>query len=443
MSADKDMVATPTADYAMEGGVKYEGKSNSYMQILLLGLICFGCPGMFNALNGLGGGGQVDDKVSSNANVALYACFAGFSVFAGSVHNFLGPRVTLFLGGCTYALYAGSLLNYNYTQNGDFVIAAGAILGIGAGLLWTAQGTMMLAYPTESEKGKYISTFWVVFNMGGVLGGFIPFGFNYNSTASSVNNATYIGFIAAMVLCTSLAIALKAPSSVIRSDGMRVEYPKAASAMVEITGLYHAIFDWRMLCLIPASFASNFFYGYQFNAVNGHMFSLRTRGLNNALYWGMQMAGAYVFGNYIMDKATMSRATRAKVGLAITTIIVFVVWALGVIVQKDFVRDDPKQNIDFTESGRATFPMVVYLLYGLVDAIYQNYVYWMIGAMTNDPLELARFVGLYKAFQSAGGAISWRIDVLNVSYMNQLIINWVLMAVSLPFMFLLARKLSN
>lgn len=29
-----------------------------------------------------------------------------------------------------------------------FVIAAGAILGICAGLLWTAQGSLMLAYPT-------------------------------------------------------------------------------------------------------------------------------------------------------------------------------------------------------------------------------------------------------------------------------------------------------
>ncbi|EQC31961.1 hypothetical protein SDRG_10475 [Saprolegnia diclina VS20] len=173
------------------------------------------------------------------------------------------------------------------------------------------------------------------------------------------------------------------------------------------------------------------------------MFSLRTRGLNNALYWGMQMFGAYAFGNYVMDKPSMTRAKRAQVGLVITTVIVFVVWALGVLVQKDFLRDDPKQNIDFLESSRAAFPMIVYLLYGLVDAIYQNYVYWVIGAMSNDPMELARFVGLYKAFQSAGGAISWRIDVLEVSYMNQLIINWVLMAISLPFMYLLARKLSN
>lgn len=29
-----------------------------------------------------------------------------------------------------------------------FVLGAGAVLGICAGLLWTAQGSLMLAYPT-------------------------------------------------------------------------------------------------------------------------------------------------------------------------------------------------------------------------------------------------------------------------------------------------------
>lgn len=45
---------------------------------------------------------------------------------------------------------------------GPFVIAAGAVLGLCAGLLWTAQGSLMLAYPTESQKGLFIAIFWSV-----------------------------------------------------------------------------------------------------------------------------------------------------------------------------------------------------------------------------------------------------------------------------------------
>ncbi|KAG6829301.1 hypothetical protein H0H87_011967 [Tephrocybe sp. NHM501043] len=52
-------------------------------QAILLGFVCFMCPGLFNALNGLGAGGQVDSTTSANANSTLYATFAVGAFFAG------------------------------------------------------------------------------------------------------------------------------------------------------------------------------------------------------------------------------------------------------------------------------------------------------------------------------------------------------------------------
>lgn len=65
---------------------------------------------------------------------------------------------------------------------GPFVIAAGAILGICAGLLWTAQGSLMMAYATESTKGKFIGIFWSIFNLGAVVGASVSLGQNFHST---------------------------------------------------------------------------------------------------------------------------------------------------------------------------------------------------------------------------------------------------------------------
>lgn len=62
-----------------------------------------------------------------------------------------------------------------------YVIGAGAILGISAGMLWTAQGSLMLAYPTESQKGKFIAIFWSIFNLGGVVGAAVSLGQNFHS----------------------------------------------------------------------------------------------------------------------------------------------------------------------------------------------------------------------------------------------------------------------
>lgn len=51
-----------------------------------------------------------------------------------------------------------------------------------------------------------------------------------------------------------------------------------------------------------------------------------------------------------------------------------------------------------------------------------------------------RYVGFYKGIQSAGAAVAWQIDTHKVSYMKQLIVNWVLTTVSYPLLVLLVIK---
>jgi hypothetical protein len=76
--------------------------------------------------------------------------------------------------------FAFSAINI-HPSAGPFLIVAGVILGVSAGLLWTAQGSLMLAYPTEGQKGRYISVFWAIFNLGGVVGAAVSLGQNIHS----------------------------------------------------------------------------------------------------------------------------------------------------------------------------------------------------------------------------------------------------------------------
>jgi Ion channel regulatory protein UNC-93 len=41
---------------------------------------------------------------------------------------------------------------------------AGAIQGITAALLWSAQGEVMVSYPLEKDKGKMFGIFWGAFS---------------------------------------------------------------------------------------------------------------------------------------------------------------------------------------------------------------------------------------------------------------------------------------
>lgn len=160
--------------------------SHPITQVALLGFVCFMCPGLYNALNGLGGGGQLDNTTASNANSAHYATFAFSSFFAGSVNNRLGSRLTLGIGACGYCLYVSSYLALNIHPGlGKFVIIAGALHGICSGLLWAAQGSLMMGYPTEGQKGRFVAVFWTIFNLGGVAGAAVAFGQNFHSKVCS------------------------------------------------------------------------------------------------------------------------------------------------------------------------------------------------------------------------------------------------------------------
>ena len=77
-----DGSAAPPEVYERPRGIKGIYYS-PYTQLCMLGLVCFMCPGMFNALNGLGAGGQLTSDTNSKSNVAVYATFAIGAFFAG------------------------------------------------------------------------------------------------------------------------------------------------------------------------------------------------------------------------------------------------------------------------------------------------------------------------------------------------------------------------
>ncbi|KAF9539528.1 hypothetical protein EC957_005326 [Mortierella hygrophila] len=367
-------------------------------QVIAVGFICFCCPGMFNALNSLGGGGQIDSKVGQNANVALYTCFAIFGLLAGAIHNKLGPKWTIFLGCATYVLYAGSLLCYNHTKNGAFTIAAGGLLGVGTGLLWTAQGAIMMAYPREHDKGKFIGYFWAIFNAGAVLGSVIAFAIN----SKSLGDSTYIVFISLMAIGALIALSLCPPTSVAHSNGDKIQIQAFPTWSGEVVAVMKLFLDWRMIVLIPMFLSSNWFYSYQFSTVNGAYFSTRTQSLNNIFYWFSQIGGSWTFAR-VLDYQGVNRKTRSLWGLIIITACFVATWIGGIFFQKGYTISSPR-----------------------------TYCYWLMGALSNDVTVLSRYSGFYKCIQSSGAAIAWRINAVGTPYMTELIICFALLIASLP-----------
>jgi MFS family permease len=133
-------------------------------------------------------------------NTAVYSTFAVFGFFGGTFVNRLGVKMTLAFGGIGYCIYAISLLVSVHKSVDGFNIFAGALLGVCAGLLWTAQGTIMISYPHEDQKGRYFAWFWAIFNMGAVIGSLVRFYFSLRLRSNNDIYSLQYGFLSLFCL---------------------------------------------------------------------------------------------------------------------------------------------------------------------------------------------------------------------------------------------------
>lgn len=298
---------------------------------------------------------------------------------AGSVVNRLGVRASISFGGIGYCIYAGSLLASVHEHVPGFNIFAGVLLGLCAGILWAAQGVIMVSYPTEAQKGRYWAWFWGIFNVGACIGSLIPLGQNFHNTvAATVGDGTYIAFIVLMAFGAILALGLVDADKIIRSDGTKVVLMKNPSWKSELMGLWTCIrAEPYIILMFPMFFCSNWFYTYQENAINEVYFNVRTRALNDFLYWFAQIVAALIIGP-LLDNTKIRRTIRARVMYGTLIVLTVVIYGAGYAWQKKYTRATVASGFktwDWTHTGFVG-PMFLYFFYGMYDGVWQGSVYW-------------------------------------------------------------------
>ncbi|CCM01346.1 uncharacterized protein FIBRA_03396 [Fibroporia radiculosa] len=405
-------------------------------QVVLVGITCFATVGMFNAVSNLGAGGLENISLSDTANGVLYGMFALTGLVSGSINNIIGPRLTLFFGTLGYALYVGALWCYQTQGTSWFLILAGAILGITAALLWSAQGSIMMSYPLEKDKGKAFAVFWALFMFGSFIGAVIAFAINVRTgDLGSVSTSTYIAFLVIIFIGVASVVLILPPHLIVRGDGTLVKLEAASKPHEELVGMWKTLKNWRILALMPMFFASNYFYAYQ-GALNTARFDGTTRALNAVLEAAGAIIGALMIGYLVLDVKWVKRRTRGYLGLATVVVVTSIVWACGLSWQTTFDRAEAKvlPLINYKDASyRGKAPLFFFYYFG--DSCYQALAYWIMSALTNDPFILARYAGLYKAMQSAASAGSYGMDAVATPFLNEILASWMLLVVSFPLAF--------
>ncbi|BEJ15812.1 hypothetical protein CspHIS471_0504170 [Cutaneotrichosporon sp. HIS471] len=423
------------------GSMRYNSPK---VQVFLIGFVCFLTPGMFNAISNLGAGGAQDVSLVDITSSLLYAMFCLVGFISGSVHNVIGSRLTLFIGACGYPIYVGGLWALQVHHVRPFLIVSGAVLGACAGLLWTAQGTIMMAYPMEKDKGRSFGIFWAVFSMGAVVGASIALGIQWKEgDMPNASTGVYLAFTILM-LCGVAASQLVLPARhIVREDGTLVELEATLSVKEEIREFFRQFKDWRMLALFPMFFASNYFYAYQ-GAVVPFIFNGRSRALSSLITnLGAVIGGLFV--GFLLDLIPAQRRTRAMIGWLVVFVFVGSVWGGGVAFQRLFSRvDTPEESwrLDYNQ-GHAPQAYGLLFMYYFTDSLFQGLAYYIMASLSNNPFKLARMTGYYKSVQSAGAAISFGMDAVKTPYLTEQLVSWLLMFCSMPLALLVIRTIKE
>lgn len=399
-----------------------------YTQVIFAGFTNFLSVGMFNVLISLGGSGQVDATTADNANTVLYALFAALALFAGSIINRFGTRITLSLGALGYAVYGASFWVYNNVPKGNVsqrggeaaVYIGGICCGLGAATLWVACGTVMTSYCTEKQKGRFVSIFFFLSFLGSVIGGIIPVAQNQNNTdTGSVSDGTYIAITILMIVGIFTALLVANPESIIRSDGTRVLNAQQKSFKEEISGIYYSIKkEPYFIFFLPFSFMALYYPAFQSNDFNGYFFNVRTRAVNGLLYGISQMLAAILFGLFL-DLPLFKRRSRALIGWFMLFITVFIVSLCGYFPTRESHRNIPYDPpMDLHDGSKAAKYMVLYFFYGWQDGMVQAYAFWIMGALSNDSRVVSMYAAFYKVMGAIAAAIAFGIDADGASFLR-------------------------
>lgn len=395
--------------------VKVKWYRSTFYNAIILGICNFCAPGIWGAMNSLGGGGQQDPWLVNAANALTFCLMVLTCAFAGVFVKYLGIRWTLILGAAGYCPYAAGLYCNNRFGSSWFVLFGAACCGLGAGIFWAAEAAIAMSYPEPYNKGRFLGL-WLSFRVGGqILGGAVNLGLNvHKNTAGAVSYSVFQVFIALQAVAPFAGLLLTAPSKVQRTDGVTVScgIPKNESSLKELANTGKIFISKNFLLIIPlisqAVFAEAVFFTFQ-----GLWFTVRARALGSFLSGIVAIIGGNVLGAFL-DRKKIATRTRARWSFIVILTLQGAWWIWGTIIVTDYHRTKPV--LDWVDAGFGRgFAWFLFMVVGF--QMNYLYLYFVVGNLARDDAEIIRYAGLLRGTESAAQAVSYGLT--SVSIMGQ------------------------
>ena len=374
--------------------------------------------GVFVSLNLLGAGGGRPEAahVIQIANAILSSVWFFSACLGGTYLSLLGPGLTMSLGIGTYALYVGSLWYYDAVGVPAFPLAAGAVIGAGAGAVFITSGYIQVAYADERSKGRFIAVQNNLQALASIACSLLPLILNRgNDARAGVPPAVYATFVALMAGVALLALCtLRRPDALRRADGSVVARHARRSLGAELRANLSVFTEWRLLVMLPAFLPAGAFLVY-LGSANAFANTLRARSLLSFLALVVQVPAGHLL-HLILDHPRWARRTRALAGLACVGAPLVAAWVWEIARTRAFDRNQPPtHSLDWNEPAFAP-AAVLFVLNWTASVLWQYLVPWFVGALTNAPARLSHYMGVQRGFLAAGEAICFGADAAGIPY---------------------------
>ncbi|KAJ5780311.1 Major facilitator superfamily domain general substrate transporter [Penicillium paradoxum] len=424
----------------IDGPHKVKWYRSTFFNALILGICNFLAPGIWGAMNSLGGGGAQEPYLVNAANALTFGLMVVSCFFSSVIVRFIGIKWTLIVGTMGFAPYAAGLyLNNRYGQEW-LVLLGAALCGISAGIFWMAEAAIALSYPEPYNQGRFLG-FWLGFRVGGqILGGVISLGINSNrSTSGAVSYTVYIVFITLQALAPFAGLLLSNPSQVQRKDGIAVKLHVTNGVVYEMKRMVKLWINRKFLLIVPficqAVYTEAVMFSYQ-----GLWFSVRARALGSFLSGVIALIIGNVLGAFL-DNKRISLKRRTRYAFFFVVAWQGMCWVWASVVTTEFHETHPVYDWTDPNFGRG-FTLFLFWVAGF--QLNYMYLFFLVGNLADDHEEVVRISGLLRGTESAAQCVSYGLSSVNVmAAVGSVYLNFGMWAIAIYPAWLIVKEIGE
>ncbi|KIW32200.1 uncharacterized protein PV07_03759 [Cladophialophora immunda] len=413
---------------------------STFYNATVLGLCNFAAPGIWGAMNSLGAGGEEKPYLVNAANALTFCLMVVSCLCSPVLTKYIGIKGALMFGTLGYAPYAAGLYTNNRFGTEWLVLFGAALCGISAGVFWSAEAAIAMAYPEPYNRGKVLG-YWLTYRLGGqILGGAINLGINADrNEAGKVSYTVYLVFIALQATGPFVAALLNRPDKVERTDGLKVELEILEHPWSELKATTRTFFTKKYLLLVlfigQAVYAEAVFFTYL-----SLWFSVRARALGSFVSGIIAVTCGNVLGHYL-DRTKLSVKLRSRSAFFTIVVLQGGWWIWATVLVTKFRHTRPSYDWTSSGFGHAFVPFLF-----LTTGFQLNYLfcYFMMAQLATTPVEIIRYAALLRGTESAWQAVSYGLNSIKIfAEVGGVYINFGLWAAALLPAWLVVRHFGN